>query len=167
MRTVAFHTLGCKVNQYDTQAMLERFQGMGWRKPYMIFALTDETYSLICTTKAPDGVDEKWFLFFIAFLNHLYWIAGCTIGALAGSFIAFNTKGIDFVMTALFVVILVDQWKATKNHLSAVIGLAGTLVCLALFGPDQFVLASMVLIVTLLTVFRKRLEATQEAAVCL
>lgn len=159
--------VNCRYTFYGI-SMLQKFKGLGWRKYYMIFALTDETYSLLCTEHAPEGVDEGWFMFFIAFLNHLYWIFGCTIGAVAGSFFSFNTKGIDFVMTALFVVIMVDQWKASKNHLPALIGLIGTALCLVVFGKDRFIVASLALIVAALTAVRSKLEkAVEEAAQCL
>jgi len=139
-------------------SMLVRFRGTGKYKPYLIFGLTDETYSLLCSAEIPDGVDKDQVMFFITLINHIYWIAASAIGALLGSVFSFNTKGIDFVMTALFIVIFINQWRAQKNHVPALIGLGGSILCLLLFGPDSFIIPSMVLIIASLTVFRKPIE---------
>lgn len=139
-------------------SMLGKFKGMGKKKPYMIFSLTDETYSLLCSTKAPEGVDEKWFCFFIALLDQSYWVFGSTIGALAGSFIKFDSTGIDFAMTALFVVIFVEQWETVKNHIPALIGVVVSVIALLLVGPDNFIVLSMVFMLALLLGFRQRIE---------
>ena len=92
-------------------AMLEKYRGLGWKKPYLIFGLCDETFSINCTAEIPEGVDRGWFYFFVTLLNHLYWVTGSTIGGLVGSLLSFDTEGIEFVMTAMFVVIFVEQWK--------------------------------------------------------
>ena len=139
-------------------SMLVRFRGTGKYKPYLIFGLTDETYSLLCSAEIPDGVDKDQVMFFITLINHIYWIAASAIGALLGSVFSFNTKGIDFVMTALFIVIFINQWRAQKNHVPALVGLGGSILCLLLFGPDSFIIPSMVLIIASLTVFRKPIE---------
>lgn len=139
-------------------SMLDKFKNMEKKKPYMVFSITDETFSLLCSAKAPEGVDKNWFYFFIAFLDHLYWITGSAIGGIIGSVFSFNTKGIDFVMTALFVVIFVDQWKSSKNHIPAMIGICGSLLCLIIFGAGNFLLPSMIVILISLTVFRKPIE---------
>lgn len=139
-------------------SMLVRFRGTGKYKPYLIFGLTDETYSLLCSAEIPDGVDKDQVMFFITLINHIYWIAASAIGALLGSVFSFNTKGIDFVMTALFIVIFINQWRAQKNHVPALIGLGGSILCLLLFGPDSFIIPSMVLIIASLPVFRKPIE---------
>lgn len=139
-------------------SMIEKYNHAGKKKLLMIHELTDETFSLTCSLKAPKDVDESWFFFFISILNHLYWVIGCTAGAVLGSFITFSTKGIDFAMTALFVVIFTDQWLSTKNHIPALIGLLGSLVCLFLFGADHFIIPSMIVILALLSIFRKNLE---------
>ena len=140
-------------------SMLDRFKDVTQpKKGYLIFGLTDETYSLLCSQNAPEGVDRGWFLFFIALLDQLYWITGSVIGSVAGSLIAFNTKGIDFAMTALFVVIFLEQWKSAHSPLPAVIGLGSSLLCLLVFGPANFILPSMGLIVLLLTVLRRPIE---------
>ena len=139
-------------------SMLDKFRIMGNKKPYMIFSLTDETFSLLCSAKVPEGVDKNWFYFFIALLDHLYWIIGSAIGGIIGSVFSFNTKGIDFVMTALFVVIFVNQWKSTKNHIPALIGICGSFSCLIVFGPQSFILPSMIIILITLAVFKKPIE---------
>ena len=139
-------------------SMLERFKICGKLKPYMMFSLSDETYSLLCSAKPPEGMDKKWFMFFIALMDQLYWIAGTAIGALAGSLISFDSTGIDFAMTALFIVIFVEQWESTKDHIPAILGLAVTLLCLVIFGPDWFIIAAMAGIFVSLTLLRGRLE---------
>ena len=143
-------------------SMLEKFRGMGWRKLYMIFSLTDETYALLSSARAPVGVDPKSFYFAIALLDQSYWILGSVIGGVAGAVIPFSTEGVDFAMTALFVVIAVDQWKAYKKHLPALIGGVVTVVFLiilgSVFGQDQMLLISLGVIVLLLLILRDRLE---------
>ena len=139
-------------------SLLDKYKGTGKAKPYMIFALTDETYSLVCTAKIPAGIDEKKYYLFLSVLDQLYWIAGCTIGALLGTFIPFDSTGIDFAMTALFVVIFVEQWLSTKEHLPAILGAATTLVCLFIFGAQYFIIPSMAFIAVELVIFRKRFE---------
>jgi len=139
-------------------AMLDKFKDMEKKKAYMIFSLTDETFSLLCSAEPPPDVNKNWFYFSIALLNHLYWIIGSAIGAIIGSLISFNTKGIDFVMTALFVVIFVDQWKSSKKHIPALIGIFASILCLIIFGANKFILPSMILILIILTVFKRPLE---------
>ena len=142
-------------------SLLDKYKGTGKAKPYMIFALTDETYSLVCTAKIPEGIDEKKYYLFLSVLDQLYWITGCTIGALLGTFIPFDSTGIDFAMTALFVVIFVEQWLSTKEHLPAILGAATTLVCLFIFGAQYFIIPSMAFIAVELVIFRKRFEKSQ------
>ncbi len=137
---------------------IEMFRRMPKQRPYLIFSQTDETFSLHCSAKPPEGVDEGWFHFFLGLLDHLYWIAGCTIGAVAGMLITFDTTGIEFVMTALFVVIFVEQWQGVKQHLPALVGVGATLVCLVVFGSESFLIPAMLLIMGLLTLLRPRLE---------
>lgn len=139
-------------------AMLTKFKDTGKKKPYLIFSLTDETFSLLCSAKAPDGVNKGWFLFFISLLDQIYWVAGSALGGLLGAVLPFNTKGIDFAMTAFFVVIFVEQWKSNKNHIPALTGLIGSAICLIVFGASNFILPSMFVIVLVMTVFRKKLE---------
>lgn len=118
--------------------MLERYSHAGKRKPYLIFSLTDETFSLVCSPQLPDGVDETDYYFYVSLLNQCYWIAGSAIGAVAGSILPINSEGIDFAMTALFVVIFVEQWEKTRQHLPAVTGIAISLVCRVIFGASSF-----------------------------
>ena len=146
-------------------SMLEKFQGMGWRKLYMIFSLTDETYALLAGVEAPEGVNEKSFYFSIALLDHLYWIAGSVIGAVAGALITINTEGIDFAMTALFLVIAVEQWQSSQRHSPVFLGALGTLACLLVFGPEngRFLIPALVILVGGLLLMRPRLEGGEAA----
>ncbi len=139
-------------------SLIDKFRDLGRKKGYMIFALTDETYSLLCAKNPPNGVDRQWFYFFICLLDQCYWILGCTTGAIIGSFLRFNTKGIDFAMTALFVVIFLDLWQSTKNNLTALIGIAASVFALLIFGAENFLLPAMVLILIFLTLTRKTME---------
>lgn len=145
-------------------SLLDKFNAMGKKRWYMIFALTDETYSLLCTTKIPDDVDEEKFLFAIALMNQSYWVLGSAIGGLAGTLLPFNSDGIDFAMTALFVVIFVEQWMEKDNRAPEVIGVLAAFICLQAFGADRFVLPSMLFIIMILLVSRKRLERKEEEA---
>lgn len=144
-------------------SLLGKYNGIGKAKPYLIFGLTDETYSLVCSFKPQDGVDEKKYCLYLTLLNHSYWIMGSTIGALLGTFITFNSKGIDFAMTALFVVIFIEQWLDKKEHISAIIGVVTTLVCLFIFGAEYFIIPSMILISAELIVFRKVIERKENS----
>ena len=139
-------------------SLLEKFNNMGKKRWYMIFGLTDETYSLLCTTKIPEDVEEEKFLFAISIMNQSYWILGSAIGGIAGSLIPFNSEGIDFAMTALFVVIFVEQWLEKKNRVPEIIGVVTAIVCLNLFGTDGFVLPSMLIIILVLLLSRSNLE---------
>ena len=139
-------------------SLLEKFNQMGRKRWYMIFGLTDETYSLLCTTNVPEDIEEDKFLFAISIMNQSYWIAGSAIGALAGSLIPFNSEGIDFAMTALFVVIFVEQWMDKKNRIPEIIGVTSAVICLQIFGVDSFILPSMIIIVFSLFIGRTKLE---------
>lgn len=139
-------------------SLLDRYNKYGRAKAYLIFGLTDETFSLVCHTPPPPGIPARDFYLAITVLDHLYWISGCTLGALAGSGLSFDPKGIDFVMTALFAAILVEQWRAPQNRFPALVGLIGPALCLMIFGPDHFMIPAMIVVVLGLTVARKRLE---------
>lgn len=139
-------------------SMLDKYKGMGWKKGYLIFGMCDETFSVNYTSEIPEDVDCGWFYFFVTLLNQFYWVASATIGGIIGSLLKFNTSGISFVMTAMFVVIFLDQWMKEKIHVSSMIGILVSLVCLILFGADSFMIPTMILIVLLLTVLRKWLE---------
>ena len=139
-------------------AMLDRFKGLGWKKFYLIFGMSDETFALEFATKAPAGVDSSWYMMWITFLDRMYWLGGAVIGATLGSFLTFDTKGLSFVMTAMFVVIFLEQFLKEKHHWTAWIGFGASLGCLAIFGRDFFMIPTMVVILLLLTVFRKPIE---------
>lgn len=128
-------------------SMLDKYKGLGWKKQYLIFGMCDESFSINCTVAPPADVDRGWFMFFVTLLNHLYWVAGATLGAVLGSIIHFNTKGIEFVMTALFVVMFVNQWESTDDHIPALIGVGCSILCLLIFGSENFILPSMVFII--------------------
>ncbi|MBE6914950.1 MAG: branched-chain amino acid transporter AzlC [Ruminococcaceae bacterium] len=136
-------------------AMLDKYKGLGWKRAYLIFGLCDETFSVNCTAEIPDGIDRGWFYFFVTLLNQLYWVCGATLGGLLGSLFTFNTAGLDFVMTAMFVVIFLEQCRKEKQPWTALIGLGASLVCLLVFGADSFILPSMVCIFAFLLLFKK------------
>ena len=139
-------------------SMLEKYRGTGWKKCYLIFGMCDESFSINYTAEVPEGVDKGWFMFFVTMLNQCYWVSGAALGGLLGSFIPFDTEGLDFVMTALFVVIFLDQWLKEKKHYTALIGLGASAACLLIFGADGFMIPTMVCIICLLTVFRRPIE---------
>ncbi len=143
-------------------SLLDKFNHMGKKRWYMIFGLTDETYSLLCTTKIPEGVEEEKFLFAISILDQSYWVIGSAIGGLAGAILPINAEGIDFAMTALFVVIFVEQWMEKKNRIPAVVGLICAFTALQIFGPDSFVLPSMIFIIVILFLGKKRLQNQED-----
>ncbi len=139
-------------------SMLEKFKGMGWKKFYLIFGMCDESFSINYSVTPPLDVDKGWFMFWVTLLNHFYWFSGSTIGGLVGSVFSFNTTGIDFVMTAMFVVILLEQLMKEKKHYTAVIGLVCTLVCRVVFGVGNFMIPTMITMIACLTLFRKPIE---------
>lgn len=138
-------------------SMLEKFKNTGRFKPYLIFAMCDESFSILCSAKPEKDVDKNWFMFFIVFLNRWYWITGSVLGALLGNYIKFNTKGLDFALTALFVVIFINQWQEQKNHFPAVVGVISSAVCLLIFGPDKFIIPAMILILIIFTFSNKKI----------
>lgn len=139
-------------------SMLEKFKGTGLKKFYLIYGMCDETFSVNYVADIPSDVDRGWFMFFVTLLNQIYWVAGATLGGLFGSLITFNTKGLDFVMTALFAVIFLDRLMTEKKHYTAAIGVLSALVCRLIFGADSFMLPTMGLMLLLLTAFKKPLE---------
>lgn len=144
-------------------SMLKKYGrgNMDWKRFYAIFALTDETYSLVCTEKVPDGVDEQWYYFLLSLMNHSYWILGSFIGAFIGNTVEFNSAGIDFSMTALFVVMLVEQWEKSATHIPAILGVVITVICLVIFGADYFLIPSMLIITVFLLVFGKTIRKAE------
>lgn len=167
-------------------SMLDKYKGMGWKKFYLIYTTSDETFAVNYSADIPEDVDRGWFYFWVSLLDQTYWAAGATLGALFGSFIKFPTEGLDFVMTAMFLVIFMNQWvKDTDEykmresirpdsrgegekssrirrffaaHVSELTGLASSFVCLLIFGPDRFIIPSMITILLILALLRPRLE---------
>lgn len=140
-------------------SMIEKYKNAGKYKPYMIFALTDETYSLLCDGSIPEGVSPNLYRFLVSFFNQCYWIIGSIIGNLLGAVLPFETDGIEFSMTALFVASFTEQWLTTKDHVPAITGLLCTLLCLIIFGRNNFLIPAMLLITLVLTILRKRGES--------
>lgn len=139
-------------------SMVDTYKDAGRHKPYMIFALTDETYSLLCDGKVPEGADPNTYRFLVSLFNHSYWVTGSVIGSLLGRVLPFSTAGIEFSMTALFIASFTEQWLTTKDHIPALTGLLSTLVCLVIFGRDRFLIPAMLLITLVLTLLRRREE---------
>ena len=139
-------------------SMIEPYKDAGKYKPYLIFALTDETYSLLCDGKVPEGVEANRFRFVVSLFNHSYWIVGSMIGNLLGAVLPFSTAGIEFSMTALFIALFTEQWLTAKDHFPALVGLLSTLLCLILFGKENFLIPAMLLITFALTLLRRREE---------
>ena len=131
-------------------SMIEKYRGTGIRKLYLIFGLTDETYALLTGYKTPEGLDDKTYYFAVTLMNQLYWILGCVIGSVAGSILPFDTTGIDFAMTSLFAVLVVEQWKTHKNHIPAILGFVITIVSLYIFGADSFLIPALIVMSVLL-----------------
>ena len=131
-------------------SMVDTYKGAGKKKPYMIFALTDETYSLVSKNQVPEGISRHGYCFLVSLFDHSYWVGGTALGALAGNLLPINFEGIEFVLTALFVTIFVEQWLSTKKHFPAVVGVSATAVCLLIFGRDIFLIPSMALIAGIL-----------------
>ena len=139
-------------------SMLDRFRGLGWKKLYLIYGMCDESFSINYTAQIPEGVDRGWFYFFVTLLNHFYWFSGSTLGGIFGGLIQFDTEGLDFVMTAMFVVIFLEQWLKDQNHTSALAGIGASVACLLLFGADDFMIPAMLAILGVLTLLRGPLE---------
>lgn len=139
-------------------SMITPYEKAGRKKPYLIFALTDETYSLVCTGESPEGLDFQKYSFGVSLCNHIYWITGSVLGAWVGTLIPFDTKGVDFAMTALFLTVFVEQWKSAKNHIPALIGVGCSVICLLVFGSESFLIPAMITIGTLLCLGRKTIE---------
>lgn len=138
-------------------SMLEKYRGTGWARPFLIFSLTDETFSLVSTLEPPDGVTRWDFYFWISLLDYLYWQVGSVLGALIGGLLPFDTTGLDFALTALFIVLFLKQWRKRENRPAALIGLGCTAVSLAVVGADRLVIPAMVLILAVLLGGRNKL----------
>ncbi|MCR5357055.1 MAG: AzlC family ABC transporter permease [Lachnospiraceae bacterium] len=140
-------------------SMIDKYKNSGRYKPYLIFALTDETYSLLCDDKGPSADTIDRYRFYVSLFNHCYWITGSVIGSLLGAVLPFSTRGIEFSMTALFIASFTEQWITSKDHIPALTGLISTVFCLIVFGADRFLIPSMLLITLILTIIRKREES--------
>lgn len=143
-------------------SMLDKYKGTGKKKWYLIFGMCDESFSINCSANVPEGVDRGWFMFFVTLFNESYWFLGATIGGVFGSFLPFDTTGIDFVMTALFIVIFINQWEKKKDHTPALCGLAVSVVCLVIFGAKNFIIPSMMGILAVLAALRRPIEKRGE-----
>ncbi len=139
-------------------SMLDKFKGTGWKKGYLIFGMCDESFSINYTAQIPADVDKGWFMFFVTLLNHLYWVFGATLGGIFGALLTFNTKGLEFVMTAMFVVIFLEQWLKEKQHISSLLGIGLSVLCLVAFGSENFLIPTMLAILGVLTLIRAPLE---------
>lgn len=144
-------------------SLLGKYRGRGWKTPYLIFGMCDESFSINCAVDAPAGVDEGWFMFFVTLLDQLYWVAGSALGCLFGSLLRLDLTGLDFVMTAMFVVIFLEQWLKEKDHSVSLLGLGLSALCLLIFGPEDFILPAMLAILAALTAFRRPLEKGGES----
>ncbi|MEF2967038.1 azaleucine resistance protein AzlC [Paenibacillus sp. M1] len=147
-------------------SMLEKYRGTGLKKIYLIFGMCDESFSINYTADIPKGVDKGWYMFFVTLLNHCYWVLGAAIGGIFGSFVGINMEGLEFVMTALFVVIFIEQWKKEKKHHSALIGLGISVLCLFIFGSGSFIVPSMIIILVVLSMIRKPLQQKTGESTC-
>ena len=139
-------------------SMLDKFRGVGKKKYYLIYGMCDETFVINSTEKAPAYIKSGWFMFYVTVLNQIYWVGGTTIGSLFGSAVTFNTEGLEFVMTALFVVIFLDQWMKERYHISSIIGIGASIFSLVIFGPENFIIPAMVLILIALTLIKKAIS---------
>ena len=139
-------------------SMLEKYNIPGWKKLYLIYGMCDESFSINATLDVPKDIDKGLFMFFVTILNQIYWVAGATIGGIFGSFIPFDTKGLEFVMTALFVVIFLENWLKEKDHNASVIGLFISFICLMIFKGTNFIIPSMIIILSVLTLLRGMLQ---------
>ena len=157
--TTAFTTIMVNARHlFYSISMIDRYKNAGKYKPYLIFALTDETYSLLCDGHAPAGGDPNQYRFFVSLFNQCYWVTGSVLGSLLGAVLPFSTAGIEFSMTALFIASFTDQWLTSHDHIPALTGLLGTLICLIIFGSENFLIPAMFLITLILTILRKREE---------
>lgn len=139
--------------------MLDKYKNLGPKKYYLIYAMCDETFSVNYTAKIPENVDRGWFYFFVTLLNQLYWVSGATIGGLLGSLIHFDTTGLDFVMTAMFVVIFMEQWMKERRYFSELVGFLAAVCCRLVFGADNFLIPTMVCILACLSFLKKPIES--------
>lgn len=136
-------------------SVIDKYRGSGLKKLYMIYGLTDETYSLVCNDINLENMDREKYYFFITLFNQIYWVIGCSLGSIIGASFKFNTMGIDFAMSALFITVATEQWLSTSNHTSAIIGFSSSITCLLIFGKENFLIPSMILIIISLSILKK------------
>ena len=144
-------------------SMINAYKGTGKKKPYLIFALTDETYSLVSREQLPRGVERNAYFFLVSLFDQCYWVAGTVLGSMAGSLIPMNFEGIDFALTALFVTIFVEQWLSSKDHFPAIVGVVSAAACLLLFGPDTFLIPTMILITAIFVLIHRQQGGAKDA----
>ena len=144
-------------------SMINAYKGTGKKKPYLIFALTDETYSLVSREQLPRGVERNAYFFLVSLFDQCYWVAGTVLGSMAGSLIPMNFEGIDFALTALFVTIFVEQWLSSKDHFPAIVGVVSAAACLLLFGPDTFLIPTMILITSIFVLIHRQQGGAKDA----
>ncbi len=137
-------------------SMIDKYKNAGKYKPYMIFALTDETYSLLCEDESVNEEDINKYRFYVSLFNQSYWVIGSVVGSLLSSIVPFSTAGIEFSMTALFIASFTEQWIISKDHIPAITGIISSLLMLIIFGADKFLIPSMLLITFVLTIIKKR-----------
>ena len=156
--TAAFTTVMVNARHlFYSISMIGRYQNAKY-KPYLIFALTDETYSILADGSVPEGADPDLYRFLLSLFDQCWWVTGSVLGSLLGAVLPFSTEGIEFSMTALFIASFTQQWLTTKDHIPALTGLFGTLLCLLIFGPERFLIPAMLLITLVLTLLRPRLD---------
>ena len=143
-------------------SMLDKYKELGRKRWYLIFGLCDETFSINCSTSLPSGIDRGWYYFFVTLLNQFYWVSGSVIGNLLGNLLTFDMRGLDFVLTAMFVVIFLEQYLHDRQHLTAIIGIAATVVSRLVFGPSAFIIPAMLIILALLTLLRQPITKAGE-----
>ena len=144
-------------------SLIDAYKDAGKKKPYLIFALTDETYTLVTQNQPPEGMKRHSYCFLVSVLDHIYWIMGCCLGSMVGHLVPISFEGVEFVLTALFVTMFVEQWLSNKNHFPALVGAGATLLCLVTFGSELFLIPSMVVIALVLTIYRKTGRRKQDA----
>lgn len=137
-------------------SMLEKYKGLGKVRPFLIYVLCDETFSISSSVEPPEGISRKYFYFSISLLDYSYWVFGTFLGGVIGNLVTFDTTGLDFVLTALFVVLFLEQWKEKQNRVSALIGIGGTVLSLLLFGANNLVIPAMIIILAILMVGRNK-----------
>lgn len=139
-------------------SLLDRYRGLGWKKFFLVFGLSDETFALTSSLRVPEGADRGWFLLWLTWLDESYWVVGATLGGLAGGLLHCDLHGMEFVLTAMFTAIFVDNWLRESSHAGSLLGLTSSILCLVAFGPDRFIIPSMVLMLVLLLSLRQRIE---------